>query len=434
MAVLAIGWSAPVSALDEDLSVKINGIAFFGQATNDKKVTARDSEGNEESATKAKAAELKAMLETGMSFTYESEPLIFNVKLEMRTDNDQEANEESFGYIKWEIDPNWSLKIGSIEPDETNSLSWNSGTGTHAMSAQGWSFHGLMARISRNKGMEVRYSPSLLHSFGIGLYTEDVYYSPSLMEIATDVRQGFVDAKTGSQNLIDAGFCSSDGTVTGMGTTVGVTAGQCIVAALTIDTVDSDITLLDNADTEGEGSAWHVGYVGRVVSNPRIDVTAAYVSSTGDKGDGGPVNQGTGQQLSVDMDVLKDLALILDYTNSVRTAQTGIQFAGYIPTKEMNTENAVTETAMQLKWKGLGPGTAIFTYGSTTFTMKIFGPEYKPQSGKTTDIDFVYDVTLSENKRAGMRVALLTKKTEYNDPDIDPVNRQFVGVGLYSKF
>jgi hypothetical protein len=434
MAVLALGWSFSATAIDEDLSLKISGVVYFGQGSTDKKVDARESDGSAGEA-KAEKAKLTAMSESMISLTYESAPFIFNTRMNLRTAHGSEVSDMSYGYVLWEVNPDFTFKVGNIDPDESNSRSYSSGTGTFGMTDQGYAYHGLYARINRVKGVEFRWEFKNFQTVALGIYTEDVYYSGMVSDDYSDqVRDGMVAAKASHTFLVDAGFCTSGGAVTDLGQTVGITTAQCAVAAGTISAVDGDIAILDNADTDHKGYAWHLGYSGMPMANPRLEVTAAYVNSVGDKGDGGPVNVSTGQQLSFDMDVLKNLQVIVDYASAHRTAQTGIKLNNFKAGEEMNVEHDITETALQLAYKGLGPGKLIATFGYTNFTFNAYGEEVENNSGKTTDLDFVYDMALSENKMAGMRIALLTKKTEYNDSNMDPVNNRFIGVGLYSDF
>ncbi|MCP4751710.1 MAG: hypothetical protein GY866_12510 [Proteobacteria bacterium] len=441
-ATLVAGLATP--ALAEGVTAYGVVSSIFGQYSDDEKVAAYDTDGSAKAESAAKAGGFATGYEGKIGLKYASGPISASVAIGARDDDPLgDTNPDGYdlgftpgGNVTWAITDSMKLKFGSIVPSDMPSHFANAGSASYTSAALG-AYSGLLTYVDA-KGVDFRYYLNPYMSVGGALLTSDYYWSGA-------IENGFNEGT--KKNVLDASeaasaFCA--------GAAAWTTCADDLKSAIA-----ADKTALDAAKNEGKGSGMEFGFTGAL--SAQLILAAGYYSGKNENSDGGISNNSTGMNLLVNFNLSPAMKFYFSYQTAERNAYTGwiakntnawlttmnatgvplatpVAYGGGANlgmTPEVSVEYKQSAMALHAAI-GLGPGTLKVTYGTMKYVVNAYGSELKSSCEDTTDIDFVFQIPLTESKTSGFEAMLLTKETKPGEGDT--IKKQFVGGGLYAKF
>ncbi len=381
-ATLVAGLATPAMA---DTELTGQGVAYFGQLTNTKKVAARDSAGAPAEAAEAPSGFVHAF-DAEMHADWTSDNGKLNAKVGIIKRTFEKDTLPLRPNVTWTINNTFKMEIGQITPVEMNLFT------SHGMDASfttcgtlGASFYGLAARYD-DPGIGFWYTLNPYSAFHFALYTNDALYST-----------------TYSSKMIPL--------------------------------YSAALPAIEGSEYDQQGNAMSMGYAGAPLDS--IYIGAGYGTSTADKNDGGPTYTTTAMIFSLKYSMG---AMVFDIGfNSVnREWGTGFEVLGFA----IDSTRKDSEMGLGFVMKKAGPGTFKFVYGTMNTDIVIF-PDAPAAIGMTsetkttiTDLDFTYDIPIDDD--AGFEIKLLQKNTSTDvvigTSSVDDIAVTFYGVGLYAMF
>ncbi|MCP4757343.1 MAG: hypothetical protein GY866_41310 [Proteobacteria bacterium] len=448
---------------------------IFGQYSNSKKVAARESDGQAATDSKEEASKLTRVQEAAIKLRYQTDTLDAKVSLGRRTDDPwgkesvvpgtPDKTHTPYGNVTWSVTDSLKLKFGGIVPEEMSLWMNGAGSSTYATVSLG-AFSGLAAYVD-DPGIQVQYWLTPTLRVGGALFINEALAEGDVYNDLVPTFAGKYDENTGKWGgYVDARVGACQGVSDYLANLYGASpiAGNVATCEAAYTTaLQTDRQAIMDAHSEGEGMAYQVGVYGGVL--PNLYIGAGYLVSIADQSDGGPTDESNALNLMISFYLSPTMNFQFGMNQTLRTAFTGVNpfesidvatpaaktalvtgldavttagvyqiWAGADadPTgKNMDAEYTKNEMALHASI-GVGIGTVKATVGMTTIELNLFGSKVDSESSEIQDIDLVFQMPLTEDKKSGFEVMMLTKETK---PDAgDTVKKQFVGAGVYTVF
>lgn len=401
--------STVVAESEESSEITVNhfgsGSFYMGQYNNNRKVTARESDGSTASEKKAKSAYLRQFWKGEFGTRAKSGKItaVVKAKWEGFRDADEVQSKLFRVALNYQATDPFSIKLGTnLTTPGATGLTAGSGLGGELTFGMGIT-HSLIA-YHDVPGVQFRWKVIGPFSVYGGIFTQDPLF-------ATPVQ--YQDGMGVLQLSAAHGGCTN-----------------CKKSHVTPKHFDADRTGLDENGEGGEGTGRCISFFGPL--SKQLLVGGAYVQGISDQHDGADPWNSNAFNLTARYTLENNMSFAADYGFTKREYWTGIKANDGT---KIDAWSQFTGFGIMAKIP-TGPGFTSIYYHQKDKTVHAFSEEQEALSKKGSEMTVVYDMPINQDKKmkSGMKVFYLSDTTTPKKDSIDPYTQSLIGFGLYATY